>query len=95
DALMDIKLISDAEVNQSLIVLIAMIKKLSRSQQQQMITLTGSYNAATRALLGAIAEAYLPGLDVRPLKESLNAFSKYKIGASKKILPNAADWYIV
>ena len=95
DALMDIKLISDAEVNQSLTVLIAMIKKLSRSQQQQMIALAGSYNAASRALLGAIAEAYLPGLDVRTLKESLNVFSKYKIGASKKILPNAANWYIV
>ena len=95
DALKDIKRIMDASVNQSLTVLIGMIKKLSRTQQQQLVTLAENYNPATRALLGALAETYLPKLNTRLLKESLNAFSKYKIGVSKKILPGASNWYII
>jgi len=95
DALKDIKKIGDADVNESLVRLIEVLKKLSSTQLEQLVVLAGSYNAATRALLGAVFEAYLPEVDTNSLKKSLNVFTRYEIGVSKDILPNPSNWYIL
>ncbi len=95
DALKDIKKIGDADVNESLVRLIEVLKKLSSTQLEQLVVLAGSYNAATRALLGAVFEAYLPEVDTNSLKKSINVFTRYEIGVSKDILPNPSNWYIL
>lgn len=71
-----------------------MIQNLTFIQQKKILQLAMQYNAATRALTGAIFEKYVPELQVRELKQSLNPLTRYMIGISKELLPNQPNWNI-
>lgn len=94
DSLKDIKIIPDARIDYSFGRIVDMITRLSTFEQKRMLQLATQYNAATRALTGAIFEKYIPGLKVQELKQSLNALTIYKIGIPINLLPNQSDWNI-
>jgi len=94
DAIKDIKIIPDTKIDSSFKRLTDMIQNLTPIQQKKILQLAMQYNAATRALTGAIFEKYVPELQVRELKQSLNPLTRYMIGISKELLPNQPNWNI-
>ena len=94
DALRDIRKIPDATVNQSFTNLLGKIRQLTTAQQKQLLELAETYNPATRALIGALFENYIPKVNARKMKASLNSLTQYQIGIEKKLLPNQSDWNI-
>jgi transposase len=69
------------------------LKTLSTEDLTLIEELSKKYPASTRALLGSILESEFG--EKRELKESLNPFTKYKIGVSSQVLPKKANWYII
>ncbi|WP_017733029.1 DUF6088 family protein [Nafulsella turpanensis] len=94
DAIKDIKTIPDTSVDDALQVLIEKIDKLTINEQKQMVKLADSYNAATRALLGAMLQQLGSPVPTQKLSDSLNKLTKYNIGINEKLLPNRAAWNI-
>lgn len=95
DAIQDIKKIPDTTVDRSFSILKKMILGLDKAKKKLLITLAMEYNAATRALVGALFEKYARNVDVDRLRQSLNPLSKYNIGISLSILPNKTNWNII
>ena len=77
-----------------IIYLIMILKALSIERQSQMITYALLYPPRVRALLGAVLEEIQSGLDLNPLKESLNPFTKFALGFNKSLLKTAPNWNI-
>lgn len=94
DAIKDIKTIPDTSAENVLQVIKEMVDKLSINEQKQMVKLAGNYNAATRALLGAILQQLGTPVSTKKLSDSLNKLTKYTIGINEKLLPNKAAWNI-
>lgn len=94
DALKDIKEIPDTSVDNSFGILLGKIRNLAITEQKRLLKLAVDYNPATRALVGALFEKYIPGSDIEALKKSLNGLSQFKIKISEQLLPNLADWNI-
>jgi len=95
DALRDIKTIPDSSPDDVLKILIERIRDLSKSEKKQMVSLSLSYNAGTRALLGAIMEHYFPEIATKELKQSMNKLSSFDTGVSEEMLPLKRSWSIV
>ncbi|MBS1491427.1 MAG: hypothetical protein JSS93_12950 [Bacteroidetes bacterium] len=94
DAIRDIKSIPDSSPDETLKVLVSKIKELPEEDRNQIVKLALNYNAATRSLLGAMLQRYVPRMPINKLAESLNVLSSYEIGVSENILPNKSDWNI-
>ncbi|MFT3703016.1 MAG: DUF6088 family protein [Agriterribacter sp.] len=94
DAVSDIKSIPDTTVDKSFDLLKKMIFELSQQQKKRLLKLTLFYNPATRAIIGAVFENYLPEYDVSALKRTINVFTKFYIDISTKLLPNKSNWNI-
>src|ERR1035437_2201853 len=94
DAVRNIKIIPDTTIDNSCKRLIAVIKKLSSSEQDLFIKLAMIYPPATRALIGALIEKSLGAKKTAPLRSSLNPITKYKLRISESILTNAKNWNI-
>ena len=94
DAISNIKSIPDTSINRSFESLLKNIFELNEQKRKRLLNLVMYYNAATRALIGAIFEQYLPGYDMRKLKNTINDFTKFNIGISIKLLPNKSTWNI-
>ncbi len=94
DATRYIKSIPDTSPEEALKILISKIKELSNENRTQLVKLALNYNAATRSLLGAIMQKYMPQTSVSRLADSLNILSTYEIGLSESVLPNKSDWKI-
>jgi hypothetical protein len=92
DALKDIQRIPDASPDEVLSKLIKAVSTLSEQDRVQILSLAMNYNAATRALLGAILETHYPDANLSALSKSINQLSRYKIRISEKYLPNKANW---
>jgi len=95
DALQDIKRIPDTTVDRTFVLLKKRMLRLDASNKKLLVDTAMEYNAATRALLGALFEEYLPMTNVDKLKRSLNSLSKYKIDISPALLPNKSNWNII
>jgi len=95
DALSDIKEIPDASPDEAVKILKDQIEKLSSSDKDRLVMLSLSYNAGTRALLGALMEQYFPKVDTTKLKESMNRLSTFSLNISSSILPHKRSWSIV
>ena len=54
----------------------------------QMVKLAMSYNPMTRAVTGAIIDELYGEEKARMLKVTLNPITIYKVGLTKKVLPN-------
>lgn len=94
DAIRDIKSIPDSSPDETLKVLVSKIKALPEEDRNQLVKLALNYNAATRSLIGAMLQRYVPRMPINKLAESLNVLSSYEIGVSENILPNKSDWNI-
>lgn len=95
DALRDIKTIPDSTPDDALKILIEQIRSLSNTEKNRIVSLSLSYNAGTRALLGAIIEQYFPEIVIEELKQSMNKLSSFDVGVSKEMLPGKRSWNIV
>ena len=95
DAFQDIKRIPDTTVDRTFNLLKKRILRLDEFNKKLLVDVAIQYNAATRALVGALFERYLPMINVDKLKGSLNALSKYNIDISPVLLPNKPNWNIL
>lgn len=92
EAFKNIREIPDSSPSQSLPVLIRKLRELSSGEVNALIQLALQFNPATRALIGAVLEQYMPGTRYSVLKESLNPLSKYKLEIDSSLLPNKTKW---
>ncbi len=94
DAMKDLKQIPDLDMRAALTIFKNRIKALSSERQGQLITYALLYPPRVRALLGAILEEIQSGLDLNPLKEGLNPFTKFALGFKGSLLKTASNWNI-
>ena len=95
DAIRFFREIPAATPNEAVAGISYLINQLKPEQQLRMISLALNYSPYVRALLGAILE--LSGLgeeQLKPLRSSLNAQTRYKLKLSQEILPTIANWNI-
>jgi len=71
------------------------IIKLSKEEQLKLCEYAKKYTPRTRALTGAILKEIGLWECAYELKQTLNPFTKYKIGISKEILPTKKYWNIL
>ncbi len=95
DAIKDIKNISGTEPNKSAEFIIIKLKGLSLNEQKKITQLALNYPPSTRALIGAMLELSANNSLTQKLYNSINRFSKYKIGIKESLLPNKNKWKIV
>jgi hypothetical protein len=95
DAIKDIKLIPDAEIQTSVKILGGSIKKLNKEQIEELVKCGIMYPPRTRALLGAMLENIDSTINTKVLKESLNPLTTIKIGLKETQLPTINNWYII
>ena len=69
------------------------ISSFNSPEVDQLVQLSFSYPASTRALLGAILEN--KGIKAPLLKSNLNPLTKFNINISAEILPNKSNWNIL
>ncbi|MDQ2719393.1 MAG: DUF6088 family protein [Bacteroidota bacterium] len=93
DSIRFIKTIPGTSIDYSCNRLIAIIKKLSATENELLIKLALPYPPATRALLGALVEKSRK-IKSEVLSKSLNPITVFKLPVLKNILPNAQNWNI-
>lgn len=95
DVIRMIKDIPDANVNSSCKRILYLLKDLSDSERDRLIGLAMNYNPAARALTGAMIEN-LWGVDqAKPLYDSLNPVTSYRMGIDEAVLPAIKRWRIL
>lgn len=94
DAIKDIKKIPDTNPDDALKVIVSKFKELPISKLQRLSKLALNYNAATRAVVGAILQQYKKGISVSLLFKSLNPLTKYKMKLNPSLLTNQIKWNI-
>ncbi|MEZ4901770.1 MAG: DUF6088 family protein [Spirosomataceae bacterium] len=94
DAMKDLKQIPDLDMRSALTIFKTRIKALSSERQRQIITYALLYPPRVRALLGAVLEEIQSELDLTPLKESLNPFTKFNLGFNSSLLKTDSNWNI-
>ncbi|MBT0811568.1 hypothetical protein KIH41_09795 [Litoribacter ruber] len=95
DAIRYVKKIPDATIEGSCRRFLAIIKGFSEKEINTLVRLALKYPPATRALLGALLEQMGQGKLAKPLLESLNPITKYKIPGAGSTLTTAEKWNIV
>lgn len=98
DALKDIRLIPDANVNTSLARMRGLLGELNRAEKRLAVSLALTYyTPQTRALLGLLMEL-LPvkasSVSVQKLRQSLNPTTIYKLGLDESRWTIARSWNI-
>lgn len=95
DAIKDFKSIPDRDVKGGLRLLKKKLADLGPGNRKKLVTLALSYPPRTRALAGALLDwlKVSPGL-VKPLKNSLNILTFFRMGISVSELPTAGKWNI-
>jgi len=92
DAFTDIQKIPDTSPEKVVPFLVEKISNLQPLQISRMMKLALKYPPSTRALLGALLEAYLPSQPTDILRKSLNPLTKYKLKGIETVLPNNTKW---
>lgn len=96
DAFKDIKHIPDCSSQEALVLLKRLVQKLSKSEQKKIANYALYYPARVKALIGAVlTEQGIFGKAIDLLQESLNPFTKFRLGFTEKDLENAQKWNIV
>ena len=93
DAIRFVKKIPACTPDNAVKILLDKIASFNSTEVDELIQLSFSYPASTRALLGAILEN--KSLKASKLKSSLNPLTKYNISVSDEILPNKSNWNIL
>lgn len=94
DAITDIKVIPDTNINSSCQILLQKIQGLGDSQRQRLTDLVISYPPSTRALTGAFLELLGENILSKLIQNTLNKLTSFKLGISITILPNKFNWKI-
>lgn len=94
DCIRFIKIIPDTNQNQSCKRFIAIIKELSPEKLSKLKKLVLKYNAATKALTGAIIDMIVPDNETQMIFESLNPATSYDFSISEQILTTKDKWRI-
>lgn len=94
DAIRFIKKIPDTNNATACKRFLSIIKDLKKKDKIMMIRLAQKYPPATRALLGALLEEIGSGSLNKPLKQSLNPITVYKLSGVPEVLPTAQKWNI-
>lgn len=95
DAINSIKKIPDTSINDALKMIMTMIEKLEKKEQQSLAKLALTYSSRTKALLGAILENIGLWDEAYKIKSTLNPLSTYKLSINKELLPTKSEWRIV
>ncbi len=95
DAIRYIKKIPDASIESSCRRLLAVLKNLPGQDKNTIVRLALKYPPATKALLGAMLDAFQQDSFTEILYKSINHITKYKLAGAVKVLPTAEKWNIV
>jgi hypothetical protein len=92
DTFKDFDSIPDIDRTTAIKLLTNNLQTLTPQQTQELIKYALKYPPRVRAFLGAVLENTNKTLDLTNLKNSINPLSKYKVGRTSKLLPNANNW---
>ena len=92
DTFKDFDTIPDIDRTTAIKLLIDNLKTLTPQQTQELIIYALKYPPRVRAFVGAVLENTDETLDLTHLKKSINPLSKYKVGITNRLLPNANNW---
>lgn len=92
DTFKDFDTIPDIDRTTAIKLLINNLKKLTPQQTQEFMMYALKYPPRVRAFVGATLENIDKTLDLINLKKSINPLSKYKVGITSILLPNANNW---
>ncbi len=95
DAIRYIKKIPDAAIESSCKRLLVILKQLTEQDKSTIVRLALKYPPATKALLGAMLDAFQQRSLAEILYKSINHITKYKLAGIAKVLPTAEKWNIV
>jgi len=95
DAIESMKNIPDITVDEVLLYVTNFMKKLSSDEVKKMTKYALKYRPKTKAVFAAILEMLDYTKEAQSIQETLNPLSSYKVGVSKNILPNKAQWKII
>lgn len=94
DAIKDIKRIPDCSVSQAVKILSSKISKLNEKQISDLVKYALLYPTRVRALTGAMLENLNIQTNTEKLKQSLNPFTKVKLGLKESELSSIKNWNI-
>ena len=94
DAMKDLKIIPDLDVQSAVNILSNTIKKLNEQQIQEMFKYALRYPPRVRALLGAILEQVNKKNKIEKLRKSLNPLTHFNMGLKKTNLKTVSNWNI-
>lgn len=94
DAIRFIKEIPDTTIEQSCRRIIAIIRELNEKKTDKLLLLAEKYPPMVRAMLGAIIENIYDANKAKPLWNTLNPLTSYKIGIDERVLPEIKKWRI-
>ena len=92
DTFKDFDTIPDIDRTTAIKLLINNVKRLTPQQTQEFMMYALKYPPRVRAFVGATLENIDKTLDLISLKKSINPLSKYKVGITSILLPNANNW---
>lgn len=92
DAIRYIKKIPDTTISKSTKRLSVILKNLSDSEKSTLVRLALKYPPSTRALLGTLLDSIQADGISKPLYNSLNPITKYKLPGLKIVFPEADKW---
>ncbi len=94
DSIRYIKDIPDTTVDKACIRLKAIINDLTKNDLKLLMRLVQKYNAATRALTGALVENANNEIQTDVIYNTLNPATSYNLKITEKTLPNKQKWFI-
>jgi hypothetical protein len=94
DAIKDLKVIPDVDLNVSISFFTNFIKQLSKIKRSELVKLAIKYPPRVRALLGALLEQLGFWDDITKLKTTLNPLTEYELRISESLLQTAPNWNI-
>lgn len=94
DAIRTIKKIPDATIATSCKRFIAILKEIPEKDKKILVRLALKYAPVTRALLGAMLDELQQSGLAKPLYDSLNPITKYKLSGASKVLSATIKWNI-
>jgi hypothetical protein len=95
DAIRYIKKIPDASIESSCKRLLTVLKNLPGQDKSTIVRLALKYPPATKALLGAMLDAFQQDSLTEILYKSINHITKYKFAGAAKVLPTTKKWNIL
>lgn len=95
DVMKDFNTIPDLQKKDGLAYLKKAIRNLDNNEMKKLVTYGILYPPKVRALLGALLENNTDFGDLKKLKDSINATSRYQYGFNATLLPTAQSWNIL